>query len=65
MSLSELKVLAYIKAMLEKHFRGLLRVIAKKLGLSLEIVKRALAKIVSINAIKKYYSSIKHKLKNI
>lgn len=65
LSSNELKVLAYIKAMPEKHFKGLLRVIAKKLGLSLEIVKRALAKLVSINAIKKHYSSIKHKLKNI
>ncbi len=65
MSTNEIRVLGFIKSMPEKQFTGLLRVISKKLGLSLEIVKRAVKKLVSINAIFKRFSHIKHKLKNI
>ncbi len=65
LSSNELRVFAYLKAMPDKQFTGLLRVISKKLGLSLGIIKRALKKLAAIKAIKKKWMYIKHHLKNI
>ncbi len=62
---NELKVYDYLKAMPEKQFIGLLRVISIKLQLSIGIIKRALKKLVIVNAIKKTWMYVKHRIKNI
>lgn len=65
LSSTELQVLGYLKAFQDNPFRGYLKTITSKLGISYGRLRRSLLKLAKIKAILKKAIPIRQKIKNI